>query len=348
MGSICRSWMTSRKLARPALMSLSLRGELVSNARVAAHIRRRVVRAVPANQRPTESVCEVSRSRRDHDAATSVGDLHLRRRVTCHRLIPMVAGRQQVNVRGRFPQVRLSRAGCVEKVGKTIVAAIVRGICRGLAVRRGSVHPGTPPDEVRGSRPRCQSRRLGVGTSILRPTPEPPPATAPSRSSSATTTPPRTSSPRRGRRPAPPPARARPPRPPAAAGRSATASADRPTGPSGSTTPSATRPPRPTPPPAGGTATVTSYTYNNGNVTTGGQPNTLTGSVTTGGATGSSAGTYDADGNTTSQSVTAAGTTQDECYTYTPGGQLSQAWPSAALPCATTAPAASATSYVYV
>jgi RHS repeat-associated protein len=100
-------------------------------------------------------------------------------------------------------------------------------------------------------------------------------------------------------------------------------------------------------PPAGGTATVTSYTYNNGNGTTGGQPDTLTSSATTGGATGSSAETYDADGNTTSQSVTAAGATQDECYDYTPDGQLSQAWPSATLPCATTAPAASATSYVY-
>jgi RHS repeat-associated protein len=100
-------------------------------------------------------------------------------------------------------------------------------------------------------------------------------------------------------------------------------------------------------PPAGGTATVTSYTYNNGNGTTGGQPNTLTSSTTTGGTTGSSAETYDADGNTTSQSVTAGGSTQDECYDYTPGGQLSQAWPSAGLPCATTAPAASATSYVY-
>jgi len=95
MESICRSRMNSRKLARPAWMSLSLRGEPVSNARVGAHIQRRVVRAVPANQRPPEGVCEVSRSRRDHDAATSVGDPHLRRSVTCHRLIPMVAGRQQ-------------------------------------------------------------------------------------------------------------------------------------------------------------------------------------------------------------------------------------------------------------
>ena len=122
MESICRSRMNSRKLARPAWMSLSLRGEPVSNARVGAHIQRRVVRAVPANQRPPEGVCEVSRSRRDHDAATSVGDPHLRRRVTCHRLIPMVAGRQQDNVRGRLPRVllRLSRAGCAEKVGETI------------------------------------------------------------------------------------------------------------------------------------------------------------------------------------------------------------------------------------
>jgi YD repeat-containing protein len=100
-------------------------------------------------------------------------------------------------------------------------------------------------------------------------------------------------------------------------------------------------------PPAGGTATVISYAYNNGHGTSSGQPNTLTSSATTGGAAGSSAWTYDADGNTTSQSATTSGSTADECYNYTPDGRLSQAWPSATLPCASTAPAGSATSYVY-
>lgn len=100
-------------------------------------------------------------------------------------------------------------------------------------------------------------------------------------------------------------------------------------------------------PPAGGTATVTSYAYNNGHGTTSGQPNTLTTSSTTGGTAGSSAWTYDADGDTTSQSATAGGTAQDECYDYTPGGQLSQAWPSATLPCAGTAPSGTSTRYVY-
>jgi RHS repeat-associated protein len=100
-------------------------------------------------------------------------------------------------------------------------------------------------------------------------------------------------------------------------------------------------------PPADGTATVTSYAYNNGHGTTGGQPNTLTSSAATGGASGSSAWTYDPDGNTTSRSATAGGTAQDECYDYTPGGQLSQAWPSAALPCAATAPSGTGTGYVY-
>jgi RHS repeat-associated protein len=100
-------------------------------------------------------------------------------------------------------------------------------------------------------------------------------------------------------------------------------------------------------PPAGGTATVIAYAYNNGHGTTGGQPNTLTSSATTGGTAGSSAWTYDADGDTTSQSATAGGSTQDECYNYTPDGQLSQAWPSTTLPCGSTPPAGSATSYVY-
>jgi RHS repeat-associated protein len=96
----------------------------------------------------------------------------------------------------------------------------------------------------------------------------------------------------------------------------------------------------------GGSNTVTSYTYNNGNGAASGQPNTLTGSATTGGSTGSSAWTYDQDGNTNSQAVTASGTTQDECYAYTADSKLSQAWPTASLPCPATPPSGT-TGYVY-
>jgi len=99
----------------------------------------------------------------------------------------------------------------------------------------------------------------------------------------------------------------------------------------------------------GGSNTVTNYTYNNGNGTSSGQPNTLTSSATTGGATSNSALTYDSSGNTASQSMTTGSSSADECYDYDAVNQLSQAWTTTSLPCPSTPPAGATTvtNYVY-
>jgi RHS repeat-associated protein len=67
-----------------------------------------------------------------------------------------------------------------------------------------------------------------------------------------------------------------------------------------------------------GTNSVTTYTYNNGQGTTVGQPDTLTSAVTTGPGVGTASYTYDPDGNTTSRDLPAG----NQTLTWTPARKL--------------------------
>ncbi len=148
MESICRSWMTDLAQAGQASLDVT---QSPGRARQQCMSRR--------PYRAEGCTCRVSQPASGRERLRSIAfppgsrRCHLRRRPAS----PPPRDMSPPHPNGCWtaagqcprapPQVRLSRAGCAEKVRKTIVAAILRDICRSLAVRRSSVYLGIPPDE---------------------------------------------------------------------------------------------------------------------------------------------------------------------------------------------------------